>query len=536
MTAIINNQQQQQQLCQQSRHDTYSKPEATKFSSSSDSLNSDSNVINFYKNKKILITGGSGFLGKVVIWKLLETCPDIAKIYVLLRSKNNISAEKRLIHLLKGKPFSFKHDYTKLLQKIVAIESDMTVENLGLSQTDRTLLEDEVNIVLHSAASVSFDAPLKDNLRDNVFGTRSIVKLCENIKNLQALVHVSTAYSNCQLKAIEEKVIPLEEDLDQIMQKLEALPDGLNHSITDKFLEGRPNTYTYTKAVAEQYVARQEGKFPVTIVRPSIVISSAEEPCKGWVDNINGIAGLGSLAAVGVLRTIDWNYYAVSDMVPVDKVANCLICAAYQVSTNSPDKLLVFNMTSGNLNPISWGKFFELLRDEAVERPPTKIVRPIIKSPKHNRANPISFFLTKVFSELLFAYTVDIILTLIGYKKIMIKITRKMHHGYEILKPFTTNEWDLHSSNVVQMSESLTTKDKSLFKFDMREIDWKDQARVTYDGARIMVLKEEPTELSFQLGRKRQRLVTLIHYGFMSFFIILFSFLIYHGFKLTGLL
>lgn len=237
-----------------------------------------------------------------------------------------------------------------------------------------------------------------------------------------------------------------------------------------------------------------------------------------------------------MLRTIDWNYYAVSDMVPVDVVANCLICAAYQVSTNSPDKLLVFNMTSGNMNPISWGKFFELLRNEAVDRPPTKIVRPIIKSPKHDRANPISFFLTKVFSELLFAYTIDIILTLIGYKKIMTKITQKMQHGYEILKPFTTNQWNFHSNNVVQLSDSLTNKDRGLFKFDMRDFDWKDQARKTYHGGRTMILKEEPTELSYQSGRKRQNLVTFIHYGFMSFFIISFSFFIYHGFKLIGFL
>lgn len=182
---------------------------------------SHSKVVDFYKSKKILLTGGSGFLGKVLLWKLIETCPDIAKIYVLLRPKNNVSAEKRLIQMLKNKPFSFKHDYTKLLQKLVAIESDMTADNLGLSQTDRTLLEDEVNIVIHSAASVRFDAPLKDNLRDNVYGTRSIVNLCNNIKNLQSLVHVSTAYSNCHLKDIDEDLIPLENEVEKTMQKIE---------------------------------------------------------------------------------------------------------------------------------------------------------------------------------------------------------------------------------------------------------------------------------------------------------------------------
>lgn len=215
MTAIINKNKQERQASPKSEA-TYLPP-----SSKSNSSSHDLKVVNFYKNKKILLTGGTGFLGKVILWKLLDACPDVAKIYLLLRPKNDKSAHKRLVQLLKGKPFSFKHNYAKLLEKVVAIEGDVTADDLELSQTDRTLLEDEVNIVFHSAASVSFDAPLKDNLRMNVFGTRSIVNLCNSIKNLHGLVYVSTAYSNCQLENIEEKVVPLEGDLDETMRKLE---------------------------------------------------------------------------------------------------------------------------------------------------------------------------------------------------------------------------------------------------------------------------------------------------------------------------
>lgn len=299
----------------------------------------------------------------------------------------------------------------------------------------------------------------------------------------------------------------------------------MDQSDTEKLLEGRINTYTYTKALAEHYVARQEGKFPISIVRPSIIISAYEEPCPGWVDNVNGIIGLSSLASVGLLRTIDWNYHCVSDMVPVDFVANFLICVAYQMSTNSPDKLSVYNMTSGNISPVSWGQFFKYGRDATVEKPPTKVARPVVEPPKYNRANPISFFLTKLFSELLFAYTIDIILTLVGRKKILTKITHKMQHGYEILKPFTTNQWHFECDNVTQLSESLTTNGKNLFKFDMKGFDWKEQAARTYHGIRHLILKEEPTEESFELGRKRHNLVTLIHYGFTALFTISFAYL-----------
>lgn len=288
--------------------------------------------------------------------------------------------------------------------------------------------------------------------------------------------------------------------------------------VTEKLLEGRPNTYTYTKAIAEHFVAKQEGKYPITIVRPSIVISSALEPIPGWVDNVNGIAGLGCLAAVGMLRTIDWNYYATSDMVPVDYVANCLIVAAHEIYEKSPRKLRIYNMTSGNMNPVSWGAFFDMLRKTAVKTPPNKIVRPMISAPRYNRANPTKFFLIRFFSELLFAHTIDMLLTLIGYKKVLVKITQKMHHGYKILMPFTTNEWNFKSDNVISMSDSMNRADKNLFKFDMRDFDWESQAEVVWKGARNLLLKEDSSEQSYKTARGRQMLVTLVHYSFIVTF------------------
>lgn len=178
-------------------------------------------VIKFYKNKNVLITGASGFLGKVLLWKLIESCPDIGNIYVLLRSKGNLTAEKRLIQMLKSKPFNVKYDYVTLLNKVVAIEGEITTPELGLSPTDRKLLVDQVNVVFHSAASVKFDAPLKDNMRDNLYGTREMIELCNEIKHLDAFVHVSTAYSNCNEKDINEELMPLKVDVEDVIKLVE---------------------------------------------------------------------------------------------------------------------------------------------------------------------------------------------------------------------------------------------------------------------------------------------------------------------------
>lgn len=56
----------------------------------------ESKISNFYAGRKIFITGATGFLGKVLIWKLLKSCSDIDTIYVLIRAKRGKSDEQRL--------------------------------------------------------------------------------------------------------------------------------------------------------------------------------------------------------------------------------------------------------------------------------------------------------------------------------------------------------------------------------------------------------------------------------------------------------
>lgn len=42
-------------------------------------------VKNFYEGKSVLITGATGFIGKVVLEKLLRDLPNIGRIYIIVR-------------------------------------------------------------------------------------------------------------------------------------------------------------------------------------------------------------------------------------------------------------------------------------------------------------------------------------------------------------------------------------------------------------------------------------------------------------------
>lgn len=53
-------------------------------------------VAEYYAGKSIFITGATGFMGKVLVEKLLRSCPDLKKIYFLMRPKKGHNSKERL--------------------------------------------------------------------------------------------------------------------------------------------------------------------------------------------------------------------------------------------------------------------------------------------------------------------------------------------------------------------------------------------------------------------------------------------------------
>lgn len=60
-----------------------------------------SEIQSFYKGKNIFLTGGTGFMGKVLIEKLLYSCSELNKIYILIRPKRGRTPEVRIEEMFK---------------------------------------------------------------------------------------------------------------------------------------------------------------------------------------------------------------------------------------------------------------------------------------------------------------------------------------------------------------------------------------------------------------------------------------------------
>ena len=60
-------------------------------------------IEDFYAGRTIFITGVTGFMGKVLLEKLLRSCPAVKKLYVLVRPKKGQEPNVRMDDILNSK-------------------------------------------------------------------------------------------------------------------------------------------------------------------------------------------------------------------------------------------------------------------------------------------------------------------------------------------------------------------------------------------------------------------------------------------------
>lgn len=143
----------------------------------------------FFEGKSVFVTGGMGFLGKVLIEKLLRSCPGVENVYLLCRSKKGKNVNERLEEITELPLFDLvRKDNPQTFNKIILIEGDVSMLGLGISKTDQELLKEKVSVVMHSAATTYFNEPLKIAVNTNLRGMRELLALSRSMKHLKVRI------------------------------------------------------------------------------------------------------------------------------------------------------------------------------------------------------------------------------------------------------------------------------------------------------------------------------------------------------------
>jgi thioester reductase-like protein/pimeloyl-ACP methyl ester carboxylesterase len=206
--------------------------------------------------KKILLTGGTGFLGSYLLLYLLRNSDSV--VYCLARKKNNVSGAerlgKKLDDMLAG-PLSadprFAIDFKREWKRVVVFEGDVKYQHLGLSSQDYAKLRTDE--VWHVAADIDFATHRQKQIFEtNVQGTRHVLEFIRD-RDLPLLNYVSTAYV-CGQRAGRI----LDEEVD------EKYPAN--------------NVYEESKRIAEREIlgAHRGDSLRFRIFRPSVIVGHSQ--------------------------------------------------------------------------------------------------------------------------------------------------------------------------------------------------------------------------------------------------------------------
>ena len=352
-----------------------------------------------FSNKTILVTGATGFVGKVLLEKILRDVPDCAKIILLMRgSREHPKAAERFKHdVLTSKLFeplraALGERFAEVIaSKVECVAGEITEPYFGLKNADFDALAARVDLVINSAASVNFREPLDDAIKINTLSLRTVVDFVEKAGTIP-LVHVSTCYVNGLNKGLmleqsvtpagkkvakdkkgHYQILPLIDKLQTRIEELRAKYSG--EELTEKLIDlgiktahdyGWNDTYTFTKWMGEELLRQELTDNSLTILRPSIVESAIAEPIEGWVEGVKVADALILAFARRRFSFFPARPAGVIDIIPVDLVVNGIILSATEALT-APVAQRIYQCCSGEQNPLTIAECIDIIVRELRE-------------------------------------------------------------------------------------------------------------------------------------------------------------------------
>ncbi|KAF3338229.1 fatty acyl-CoA reductase 1-like protein [Carex littledalei] len=330
-----------------------------------------SKIAGYFKGKSILITGSTGFLGKIFMEKILRVEPQVKKIYLLVRAQDSDSAKQRVQSEVIGKEL-FKvlkeehgKGYNKFMEeKISPIAGDVIYENLGIESSEVENLINEIDIIVNSAATTNFYERYDVSLDVNTLGAKHVLEFAKKCVNLKMLLHVSTAYvAGLQEGLIQEKPHKMGAtlngssnlDIESELRLVEETKRELQLSVTDSL----ENTEKLKRTAMKELGIKRARKYgwPNTYVFTKALACTRNPYLVGWKESGQLIFILGY--AKRNLSCYLADLKEIMDSIPGDIVVNAMIAAI--VMHSGKDAETIYHTSSSTRNPVQFVTFLQCM-------------------------------------------------------------------------------------------------------------------------------------------------------------------------------
>jgi fatty acyl-CoA reductase len=474
----------------------------------------------------ILVTGGSGFLGKAVLACLIGRLEDSARVIVLLRAPDDETAGRRLVEeVLGNEAFAgLSGDLRRRLleeRRLAAVAAD-----LGRGRLPHEQELGGIDTVIHCAATVSFEEPLDEALALNAFGPTELLGRLQAAGSQPHFVHVSTAYvTDRQSGVVREDGVPHAAVPTLDPDELAGLGRAWRDTVEKESLEGArlrrlarearrdaahrphleataraevlregwvrqrlarlgrrhaaglgfPDTYALSKALGERLLCERSER--TTIIRPSIIESALSMPRPGWLEGIKVADPLILAYAARGLTHLPGRAENRIDIVPVDFVAHACVAAA---AHPPKERLRVLALTSSARNPLRIGELAAQIRAYFRREPLTrrdgseieigdlKFVERRVALRKTIRRERLARFAARLVGAL------PVRLSLEGSLRKSSYLASRVTRMVKIYGPYTELDCVFDDSNTHAFLRSLPEEERAALPFDTAAIDWQE--------------------------------------------------------------
>lgn len=443
-------------------------------------------------------------------------------------------------------------------EKVVAVAGDLAMDRMGLAADAHSRLTQEVQVVVNIAGTVVFDEPLDQALQSNTLGTRRVVEFAKACRE-PVLLHVSTAYVSGKQpgrvheapilpgqtvaqrlgmggdydldreieditaftrRVQEESHLPaVQDELRRLIRKqngravsahrMEMLMEAARHRWLRQCLVeegmrraqslGWHDSYTLTKAMGEQVIAKMRGDLPTVVVRPSIIESSLADPEPGWLEGLKVADPLIVHYSKGRLSDFPADPNIVLDVIPVDMVVNVMLAALPEARRG--EGIRVYQVATGTENPLQLGEMYRLIREYFQKNPVYTREGAPIPVPEWSFPSPEQFR-----RRLRLRYKVPLgalhwlmenlsVLPWSARLKRRVSTQEAMLDRVmalaEIYGPYTNLDCRFETENTRRLYQDLDPEDQRTFNFDVTRIDWREYIQdIHIPGLKRHVLKE----------------------------------------------